>query len=60
MVHTFTKGICPKVNVIARLEFELVYYDSAVHRFNHYTRRTPLGALRTVLKGLRNLNLDEE
>ena len=29
-VHTFTKGICPKMNVIARLEFELAYYDSAV------------------------------
>ena len=34
-------GICPKVNVIARLEFELTYYDSEVHRFNHYTTRTP-------------------
>ena len=40
-VHTFPKGICPKVNVIARLEYELAYYDSAVHRFNHYTTRTP-------------------
>ena len=40
-VHTFLKGICPKVNVIARLECELAYYDSAVHRFNHYTMRTP-------------------
>ena len=40
-VHTFPKGICPKVNVIARLEFELAYYDSAVHRFNHYTTRRP-------------------
>ena len=40
--HTFPKGIYPKVNVIARLENELAYYDSAVHRFNHYTtRRTP-------------------
>ena len=29
------------MNVIARLEYELVYYDSAVHRFNHYTTRTP-------------------
>ena len=26
-VHTFPKGICPKVNVIARLEYELAYYD---------------------------------
>ena len=39
-VHTFPKGICPKVNVIARLEFELAYYDSANHRFNH--EATPL------------------
>ncbi len=38
--HTFPKGICLKVNVIARLEHELAYYDSAVHRFNHYTTRT--------------------
>ena len=34
-VHTFPKGVCPKVDVIARLEL-----DSAVHRFNHYTTRT--------------------
>ena len=40
-VHTFPKGICPKVNVIARLEYELAYYDSTVHRFNHYTTRSP-------------------
>ena len=39
-VHTVPKGICPKVNIIARLENELAYYDSAVHRFNHYTTRT--------------------
>ena len=45
-VHTFPKDICPKVNVIARLEYELAYYDSAVHRFNHYTTRTtPRGHL---------------
>ena len=40
-VHTFPKGICPKVNIIVRLEYELAYYDSAVNRFNHYTMRTP-------------------
>ena len=40
-VHTFPKSICSKVNVIAQLEYELAYYDSAVHRFNHYTTRTP-------------------
>ena len=39
--NTFPRGICPKVNVIARLEYELAYYDSAVHRFNNYTTRTP-------------------
>ena len=35
------------MNIIARLEFELAYYDSAVHRFNHYTTRTP-PSLQTV------------
>ena len=39
-VHTFPKGICTKGNVIARLEYELAFYDSAGHRFNHYTTRT--------------------
>ena len=39
-VHTFPEGICPKVNVIARLEYELAFYDSAVRRFNHYTTMT--------------------
>ena len=39
-IHTIPKGICPKVNVVARLEYELAYYDSTVHRFNHYTTRT--------------------
>ena len=27
-VHTFPKGICPKMTVIALLEFELAFYDS--------------------------------
>ena len=29
------------MNVLARLEYELAYYDSAVHCFNHYTTRIP-------------------
>ena len=29
------------MNVIARLEYGLTYNDFAVHRFNHYTTRTP-------------------
>ena len=33
-VHT--KCICPKINITVRLEFELAYYKSAIHRFNHY------------------------
>ena len=41
LTSCLTKGICLKVNVIARLEYELAYYDSAVHRFNHYTTKTP-------------------
>ena len=40
-MHTFPKGICPKVNIIVQLEYELAYYDSTVHHFNHYTTRTP-------------------
>ena len=40
-VHSFPKGICLNVNVTVRLECELAYYDSVVHRFNRYTTRTP-------------------
>ena len=47
-VHTFPKGICPKVNIIARLENKLAYYDSTVHRFNHYTTRTPPGRIEII------------
>ena len=36
-VHNFPKVICQKVNVIAWLEFELAYYDSAVQFLNHDT-----------------------
>ena len=43
-------GICPKVNVIARLEYELAYYDSVVRHFNHYTTIT-LQYIGTVSKG---------
>ncbi len=35
------KGICIKVNVIVLLKYELTYYNSAVHHFNHYTTGTP-------------------
>ena len=48
-IHAFPKGfelVSPspfpttKVNVIARLEYELAYYDSVVDRFNHHATRT--------------------
>ena len=52
-VYTIHKGICLKVNVIELLEFELVYYNSTVQRFNHYTHTT-----RTLLLVL-ELNLTE-
>ena len=39
-VPTVHKDICLKVNVIAWLEFELMYYDSTVQHFNHYTMGT--------------------
>ena len=42
LTHSWeSKCICPKVNIIARLEFELAHYDSTGQRFNHYTMRTP-------------------
>ena len=42
-VDNFRKGVRPKVNLIAQLEFELAYDVFAVHRFNHYTHEvTPL------------------
>ena len=53
-VHTFPKGICSKVNVIARLVFELANYDSAVHRFNHYTMRT-LKSKRLVIERAKDI-----
>ena len=59
-VHTFPKGICPKVNVIAGLEYELVYYDSAGHRFNHYTTRTPQASIREVKTYLRAMDNRDE
>ncbi len=39
-IHTFPKGISPKVNVIARLWFELAFYCVVVHPVSHYATRT--------------------
>ena len=38
------------MNIIARLEYELAYYDSAVHRFNHYTTKVPTDETLTVVQ----------
>ena len=38
--NIFLKDICLKVNVIAPLEFELVYFESAVQHFSLYTTET--------------------
>ena len=37
-VYSFPNGISPKVNVIARLEFELACCDSAVQYISHNGR----------------------
>ena len=34
-IHASRKGICPKVNVIARLEFEFTYFKAVVQYLNH-------------------------
>ena len=40
-VHAFPKGINTKGNVIARLEFELTYYDVVVQYTTYYATGTP-------------------
>ena len=51
-VGIFSSGICPKVNEIARLEFERTYYDSSVH---YTTKTTLLGSSNITYKtGERN------
>ena len=39
-VHIFPRGISPKENLIAGLEFEIANCDDAVQLFNPYTLRT--------------------
>ena len=41
-LHTFPYGIIPKMKVIAKLVFELAYYDVIVQWFNHYPAGTSL------------------
>ena len=41
-IHTFPKVISPKVNLIARLDFERAYYDYAVQHISHYVTGSPV------------------
>ena len=51
-VHVFPKGICLKVNIIERVEFELTYCHSADQRFNHYATRKSDEMRKMSLSGL--------
>ena len=39
-LEPFSRGISPKVNVMAHMELELTYYNVEVQRLNHYTTTT--------------------
>ena len=41
-VYTFSNCISPNVNIIARLEFELAYFDIAVQHVSYYVTEIPL------------------
>ena len=41
MFNAFSKGISPKVKVIAQLGFELAHFKAAVQYFSHCTKGTP-------------------
>ena len=50
-VNTWLKGICPKVNMIARLEFELAHYHVEVLHIIRYVASAPsslIGAIRLI------------
>ena len=40
-IHSFPKGTSPKVNIIARLQFDLTYKGVKVQCVSHYTTETP-------------------
>ena len=39
-IHTFLKGISPKVNVIAQLDVELAYFKAVGQLFSRYSTET--------------------
>ena len=46
--YIFLKGISPKVNVIAQLEFKFTSYDVTVQQISHYTSETPTAPFKTT------------
>ena len=40
-IHSFSNGLCPKVNVMAQMKYELAYYDIAVQYVSHSTTGPP-------------------
>ena len=52
-VHAFLKGISLNVNVIAPLEFELTYYETAVQAFSNYVTGISLFSLGLLLNWYR-------
>ena len=42
-INIFPKGISPKANVIVlvELEFEIIYFETAIQHLNHYVMGTP-------------------
>ena len=53
-VYTIPKGINPKMNVIAWLEFELAYFKASIQHFSHYTMGTSphIYCLVSLFKGI--------
>ena len=39
-IHTFPKDTSPKAKGIARLEFELTYFEGAILHLSHYSMGT--------------------
>ena len=54
-VHTFPKGINPKVNVIALLEFELPYF--VVQQFGHDAKKIPTPLIKGAMNVILSLNI---
>ena len=49
-MHSFPKGINQQPNVMARLEFELVYNDVAVQHVRHYITGTTHSTVKVKMK----------